>query len=154
MITNAQHQRRWDKIYKGLVYDTQGTEKAAHRAVLPSPLGRGCSQAGWIQQIRDSRAVSATHPPSSQHTLKTGKKGSCKVVFFLYSLTSSFLLSTNVLLLIPLLKRTWQFSISGRFKILLRAKKKPKSQDIQENKFLKCSLPTVGSKLGCVNVGA
>lgn len=78
-----------------MIPEATSAEEAADKAVLPSVLRRGCRQASWIQQLCDSSCASATRPPSSQHTLKTGEKGSCKVVFPLYNLNSSFLLSTE-----------------------------------------------------------
>lgn len=105
-----------------MIPEAPSAEEAAEKAVLLSELRHGCIQASWIQQLCDSNAC----PPSSQHTLKTGEKGSCKIVFLLFSLNSSFRLSiknVQCFLLIPLLAQTPQFSISGMFQTLLGVKK-------------------------------
>lgn len=77
-----------------MVPEAKSAEEAADKAVLPSTLGRGCRQAGWIQHLFDSGAVLQLpdHLPPSI-LLKQEKKSLEKLALFFSP--APFFLSTR-----------------------------------------------------------
>lgn len=148
---------------RSVIPEAMSAEEAADTAVLPSVLQGAADKQLDPAAVWQPCCASASILLPASTLVKQKKKALAKLFSSFAASTAPFYCAQkmfNIFLLILLLEWTSHFSISGRFQTLLGTNKSKITNTfgfltvvcIHENKFLKCSLPTIGSNSGCLNV--